>query len=352
MRTEEHVNSNLGPYDPQRLHPIMAGSGAPFSALTPLRKGLLRALHDRPRSGSELAAAFGMSRAEVESELEPLIEARLVQERERGYQPTFFIADVAETLRVAADARDTGGTLGRWLLGRWDDIRSAYEQLAISRDHAFRDVTFLLVGEMILDLGLLDALSRDGTLMARPPARPNPDHPEARYYFWMIEGDPCHLGNYGASEVNLDWLDWALLTFGQYYIDGAPNQARRDFVAEARDRIAAGQSSSPGGLAEILCVPIIGRADVTRWQECVRWCAEGLLKVYRGREDTLRLFYSTLHAGSYAPYGFGEFFCWYDHVAYGYALEELEGEGALSIPASRFAAALVYEGQDESGGFF
>jgi hypothetical protein len=352
MRTEEHVNSNLGPYDPQRLHPIMAGSGAPFSALTPLRKGALRTLHDRPRPPSELAAAFGMSRAEVESELEPLVRVRLVQEGVRGYQPTFFIADAAETLRVAAHARDTGGTLGRWLLGQWNDIRTAYERLAISHDDAFRDVAFLLVGEMILDLGLLDALSHDGTLMARPPARPSPDHPEARYYLWMIEGHPRYLGNYGASEVDLDWPEWALLTFGQYYIDSAPNQARRDFVAEARDRIAAGQSGGPEVFAGILCIPVIGRADVSRWQECVRWCAEGLLSVYREREDALRYLYSTLRASTYAPYGFSEFFCWYDHVAYGYALEELEGEGALSIPASRFAAALVYEGQDESGGFF
>ncbi len=39
-------------------------------------------------------------------------------------------------------------------------------------------------------------------------------------------------------------------------------------------------------------------------------------------------------------YGFGEFLCWYDHVAYAHAIDILADAGVLSIPEYRFIAAL------------
>jgi len=166
--------SKLHAYDAQHLHAIMAGNGNPYGVLTPIRKSLLRALHDN-LSISDLAATFGMSTGDVEAELTPLVTAHLVMRQGEHYQPAFFIASFAETHRVTEHAQDTGRMLADRLLSHWDEIESTYQRLAISRDWAFRDWTFLLVGDRILDVGLLDALARDGTLVESAPARPSPD---------------------------------------------------------------------------------------------------------------------------------------------------------------------------------
>lgn len=342
------MSDNPSTYDIQRLHAIMAGNGDPYSVLTPLRKGLLHALHDG-LSVPDLATAFGISTADVERELEPLVAANLAQKRSGHYQPAFFIANATETLRVAANARDTGHVLAQRLLQQWDEIEVTYEQLAVSRSGEFRHLAFLFVGDMILDIGLLDALARDETLMPPAPARPSPGHPEARYYFWMIEGTPDQLGRYGQRATTLPWQHWYLLTFGQYQIDGVHNAAREMLEVKAAEVLAANLTDGPEALAEHLNIPAVNQTDAYRWQQCAKSYANDLLSVYRERENALKQLYASLHASTYALYGFGEFLCWYDHVAYAHAIDILADAGVLSIPEYRFIAALWYDKSEENG---
>ena len=326
----------------------MAGNGNPYSVLTPLCKGLLRAFHDR-LSLPDVAVAFGISAADVERELEPLVTASLAQEQNGHYQATFFIASSTETLQVTAHARGTGRLLAQQLLLRWNNIETAYKQLAVSHDYDLRNLAFLFVGDVILDVGLLDALARDGTLMPSAPARPSPDHPDARYYFWMVEGDADQLGWYGQRAIALSWEHWYLLTFGRYWIDSAPNAAREALETKARELLTANLANDPEALAEHLNIPLVNQTDARRWWQCVKSYAADLLSVYRERADTLRQLYTSLHASTYAPYGFGEFFCWYDHVAYANAIDVLADAGVLVIPQRQFIAALWYEQPDENG---
>lgn len=328
----------------------MAGNGNPYSVLTPLCKGLLRALHDG-LSIPDIAAAFGMSVIDVERELGPLVTASLAQERNGHYQPTFFIASATEALRVTAHARDTGYLLAQRLWARWDDIEIEYKQLVISHEKEFRDWAFLFVGGRILDIELLDLLARDGTLMPAAPARPSPDYPNARYYFWMIEGEPDQLGRYGQHETALPWEDWRLLTFGRNWIDGASNTARDALEIKIREALAVPLVNSPRALAEYMNIPAVNQADAQRWSQWGQSCAQDLLSVYQEREDALRQLYTSLHASTYIPYGFGEFFCWYDHVAYAYAIDVLADAGLLSIPEHRFVAALWFFDESETNGF-
>jgi len=285
----------------------------------------------------------------VERELEPLVTASLAQEQNGHYQATFFIASSTETLQVTAHARGTGRLLAQQLLLRWNNIETAYKQLAVSHDYDLRNLAFLFVGDVILDVGLLDALARDGTLMPSAPARPSPDHPDARYYFWMVEGDADQLGWYGQRAIALSWEHWYLLTFGRYWIDSAPNAAREALETKARELLTANLANDPEALAEHLNIPLVNQTDARRWWQCVKSYAADLLSVYRERADTLRQLYTSLHASTYAPYGFGEFFCWYDHVAYANAIDVLADAGVLVIPQRQFIAALWYEQPDENG---
>lgn len=333
----------------QRLHAIMAGNGNPYGVLTPTRKRLLRALHDNVAI-SEIATTLGMTASDIQDELTPLITAHLVMRHGEHYQPAFFIASATETQRVTEHAHDTGRMLANRLLAQWDEIESTYQQLVISRDWAFSDLAFLLVGDRILDIGLLDAFARDGKLMQPAPARPSPDSPKARYYFWMIEGAEDQLGRYGQRATPLPWENWYLLTFGQYRLNGRSNQAREALESKAHDALEENQVNHLRTLAELLNIPAFDQEDTHRWSKYVQSSADDLMRIYRNRGGSMRQLYTTLHASRYAPYGFSEFFCWYDHVAYAHALDVLASANVLSIPEQRFIAALWYE-QPEANNF-
>jgi hypothetical protein len=325
------------------LHAIMAGTGDPYAVLTPLRMGLLRGLHDG-LAVPQLAERLGLTPDDVRQELASVVVASLAVEEDGGYCSTFLIADAEETRRVEAHARGAGRALADALLTHWAEVEATYRELAIARTWGLREVGFVLVGDRILDVGLLRALAREGTLMPPAPARPGPGRPDARYYFWMIEGDPDHLGRYGQRRNTLPWEGWALLTFGQYQVGEARNEARDALEAAARAVLAAGQAPTPKALAGSLGLPAVAPRDASRWAELGRRLGAELLRVYRGREDEIRTLHAGLRASRYLPNGFAEFFCWYDHLAYAHALDALAAEGMLAIPPSRFGAAIWYEG--------
>jgi hypothetical protein len=325
------------------LHAIMAGTGDPYAVLTPLRMGLLRGLHDG-LAVPQLAERLGLTPDDTRHELAPVVAASLAVERDGGYRPAFWIADAEETHRIDAHARRSGRSLADALLTRWAEVEATYRELAIGRTWGLRELAFVLVGGRILDVGLLCVLAREGSLMPPAPARPGPGRPDARYYLWMIEGDPDHLGRYGQRRNALPWEGWALLTFGQYQLGEARNEARDALEAAARAVLAAGQAPTPWALAGTLGLPAVAPLDASRWAGLGRRLGAELLRIYRGREEGVRTLYAALRANTYLPNGFAEFFCWYDHLAYAHAIDALAAEGVLAIPASRFGAAIWYEG--------
>jgi hypothetical protein len=337
-----------GKYDAAHLHAIMAGSGRPYAVITPQRKRMLRALHDG-LSVESLAHAFELPVDAVRAELDPLVDASLVRMEGGTYKPAFFIADARETQAISEDARKMGEALGGYLLERRQDLANLYDRLAIHNRYYYRVLAFLLVGDLVLDVGLLDALNRDGTLLPEPPPRPSPEDPEARYYFWMIEGDQDRLGRYGQRRTDLPWPGWTHISFGQYWIDGLRNVHRDEQDKEVLGLAVDGRATSPGQLAELAGIPLIDEADHRLWSDGTRAIADGLAGVYRAAERSLRVLYETLKARSDTPWGFGEFFCWYDHVAYAGAIDRLAEVGMIAIPNHRHAAAICC---DLGGGSF
>ncbi len=86
-------------YIPERVHLSLAGSGNPWGALTSFRKRILRTLHDYPDI-DDLARILDNTKEELKREIEPLLAASLVLERDDSYRPAFLVADENETLRV------------------------------------------------------------------------------------------------------------------------------------------------------------------------------------------------------------------------------------------------------------
>jgi hypothetical protein len=230
--------------------------------------------------------------------------------------------------------------LGQALAARlnedWSTIEQAFQRLRGSGQLAA--YALFLVGARVLDVALLDILARDGTLMPAAPARPGPTSPDARYFFWMIEGTKAQLGRYGQNSTGTPWESWCLVTFGAHVIDEVRNEARHEFETTALDE--SGRAASPQALARLLNIPVYDQTDVACWTQTACSCAERLSDVYHEHEDSIRGLYRTLSASAYAPYGFGEFFCWYDHLAYGTAIDVLSAQGLITMPEARFAAAL------------
>ncbi len=262
---------------------------------------------------------------------------------EAGFQPDFLIATRAEVDRVDAHASEVGRQLAERVSSHWTEIDRAYQQLRVSRQFALMDLAFVLVGDRILDVGLLDALASETTLMPPAPPRPSPSDPDARYYMWMIEGDHDQLGRYGQRVTELDAEGWSLLTFGQYTLDDEPNVARSDLEDRVRAYVTERSGWTPADAGSAFRLPVVDLDDAEAWWSFVREIAADLTRVYMTVETSLRALYGSL-AASRSPSGrFGEFFCWYDHLAYAHAIDVLAHRGLLTIPPDGFAAALWQE---------
>jgi hypothetical protein len=334
--------------DKTNLQAVMAGNGTPYAVLTPLRKQLLRALYDE-MSLVQISFQFGMPIREIQAELAPLVEASLARDHDGRYAPTFFIADAEETRRVADHAAETGAVLAACLQEQWDDIEQVYRQLSISRSHTLIQTAFFLIGNLILDTGMLDTLARDATLMPGAPARPSPDSPDAHYYFWMVEGNADDLGHYGAQAIALPQAGWFLITFGRYHIDEKPNTARQGWTANAHDLLQKIPNIVPKILAERLNALLLDEADARRWADCVQAQTQRLLQFWHSQRAALNQLYGTLKAVRYAPYGSAEFFCWYNHLAFAAAIDMLAYAGDLLIPEAQFSAAVCYQVPVQNG---
>ena len=319
----------------------MAGNGNPYAVLTASRLRLLHEFHDQA-AASVLMVGGRPPWIEQRDELTPLLEANLLREEAGRYQPAFLVVTADEVRHVDRHARSVGHRLALRVVEHWAEISATFRQSDVSRQSSLDELAFLLVGDLVLDVGLLDALARESTLMPAAPLRPSPDLREARYYVWMIEGEHNHLGRYGQRLSPLPWDGWSLITFGEYMLGEAPNAARAELEAAAK-ATAAGPAQTPEELALSLRVPLVGQSDAEQWWRLARTISRDLIAVYHEQRQSFHDLYMSLGASAYLDHGFGEFFCWYDHVAYAHAIDALAKAGALSIPTQRFSAAVSRE---------
>ena len=323
-------------------YPSMAGSGDPWSYWTVLRRKILRKMHDGLTT-FELAQAFNQSTEQILSELQPLQTASLIKPDKGGFKPTFFIADRQETEKVYQHSQSTGRKLSEALLSHWNHLESAYRELSLSQHQNFDELSFMLVGSRILDIGLLGALTRDRTLLTTAPSRPSPERPDARYYFWMVEGELEHLGKYGQNDTDLPWSDWHLLTFGKNWIEGEHNTAREDLERRCAELIESDSVEDPKSLSAELAIPYLSEAESEKWATVSERLSDILLDVLIGCKSEINELYQGLKASTYASDSFGEFFCWYFHLVFAWTIDLIFEKGVITIPTEGFSSIILYK---------
>ena len=308
----------------------------------------MRELHDYPDL-NELATHLETNPELLRAEIQPLMEASLVSESQGQYRPTFLITDDTETLRVYEHACAFGLKLANRTESNLENLKKSFTKLDLSGHFEFENLAFLFVGGRILDIKLLEKLTRGDRIMPPAPPRPSPDRPDAHYYFYMVEGEPEHLGKYGLEDMDLPWKSWHYYSFGLNLVDGSPNLEREQMEARCKEILDLSIIDNPDGLAQELDLPIIRPTDSRIWSNASNSLAEVLKQCYLEEWTSIEALHSMIKSGEYAPNSLGEFVCWYAHIAYCSAIDSLESTGVIQIPQTKYQAAIWYREQEQEG---
>lgn len=319
----------------------MAGSGNPWDYIKPSSKLILRALHDG-YSTEEIQELFQISEEELFKSINLLIDANLVRKENKKYHPTFLIVDEEETKKTFHHAEKIGRVIADELTNSLGELKNEFSKLETSREHVLDDLSLVLIGSKILDIGLLEAMIKDRALLGPAPKRPSPERPEAQYYFFMIDGKPEHLGKYGENSKDLPWEDWTFVTFGQNRIEDKGNIPREKLEERCDDLLEKRRPEKPEDLAEELDVPILSREDSLAWRETAKKVANRIMLKVKEKEKEVLQFYESLKVNRYANNTLGEFMCWYIHVAYAWAIDFLVEERTILMPSTKFGSLIIY----------
>jgi hypothetical protein len=165
----------------------------------------------------------------------------------------------------------------------------------------------------------------------------------------MVEGEKKHMGEYGLDDYDLPWTPWRYFSFAQNVIDGNPNSGREEMTTRCFDLIDEGTVDGPKTLGRKLGIPVVGPSDSMKFGRISDKYALMLSKSYQKSEKSIKSLHTSLKAGQYAPHSYGEFFCWYAHIAYSVAIDTLESRGIISVPPGRFQSTIWYREQDREG---
>jgi hypothetical protein len=319
----------------------MAGSGNPWDYFKRSSKLILRALHDG-YSTVEIEELFQISEKELFERINPLVNANLVKREYGKYYPTFLIVDEGETKKTFKHAEKVGRIIADELTKSLGELRREFSKLEISREFAIDDLSLVLIGSKILDIGLLEVLAKDRALLGPAPKRPSPERPDAQYYFFMIDGQPEHLGKYGENSKDLPWENWTFVTFGQNIIENKSNIPREKLEERCNEVLEKQKPEKPEDLAQELDVPILSREDSLAWRKTAMKVANKILLKVKKKEKEVLQFYDSLKVNRYANNTLGEFMCWYVHVAYAWAIDFLIEEKIIFMPDTRFGSLIFY----------
>ncbi len=319
----------------------MAGSGNPWDYFIPSSKLTLRALHDG-YSLAEIQDLFQITKEELQEKIDLLMDANLLRKENDNYYPTLLIADDKETLKTFNHSKIFGRIIADELTKNWEEIKSKFTELEISQNYSIKDLSLALVGSKILDIGLLEALVKDRTLLTPAPKRPSPKRPDAQYYFFMLDGEVEYLGKYGEESRDLPWENWHFFTFGLNIVNVKYNEPRGRIEERCDELLKSTEVKTPDELASKLGIPILSREDSLMWKELTEKVANRLLLRIKEKEKELLEFYNNLKISKYTNNSLGEFICWYIHIAYSWSIDYLVEEEIISMPAEKFGSLIIY----------
>jgi len=328
-------------YAKSKIYLSLAGSGNPWDYFKPSSRFTLRALHDG-YTVSEIQKLLHISEEELIEKINLLIDAHLLRKEEENYYPTFLIVNEIEAEKTYQHAKIFGRIIADELIKNWKELMDDFVNLEASQKFTIDKLSLVLIGSKLLDIGLLEALVKDGTLLITAPTRPSPDRPDAKYYFYMVEGKTEYLGKYGENETDLPWKNWTFVTFGQNIVNNEHNKPREKLEEKCSELLKQQQLNKPEDLAFELNIPILSKNDSLSWKETTKKIAKRILLKIKEQKEELLQFYNSLKASQYTSNTLGEFVCWYIHIAYAWAIDFLIEDKKIYMPNEKFDSLIFY----------
>lgn len=342
------------PEETMPLISMMAGSGDFSRHLHSGRHEMLLQLH-YTGDIEELASRLEMKPEEVQCALQDLASFNLVKEIKGRMFPNFLIVSQDGLDPIIVSATEVGKLLAQNVSDHWNELQEVFVQLQVKSFVGWDRLGLMIVGSELLDSGMLRILYEDGTLMGYPPARGENEH----YHAFMIHGSKEYTGKYGERGTRIGWKDFHHVTFGRYYLpDGIWNQERADheravqkaiqavggpeqFVATLLPAHIGRRSAGISGAEEIdrYLIPFLPSGDVVILSSIIEKLGPELLRVLKDQRQKINAAFETLRASSYCD--FAEFFCWYYHLVYAEAIDNLVAQGLLVMPPTWFEYMIV-----------
>jgi hypothetical protein len=315
----------------------MAGYGDPGESFSGKRNGITMALHNG-FSIEDIAVAFNMTEQQIKDEINPLIEINLIINKGEKYIPDFFVANQDEAERILLFSKTIGVQLADTLIKEWEIIENTFSKLSFSNSYTLKEQGFMFVGSRILDMGVLEALNNDKSLLLPAPIRPSPLDPNWKYYFWMIEGDNILFsGRYGQENYNLRFKNWRLLNFGQY------SNERYSYLDKILGTFVSDTINNTEALAKISGIPYINKEDTKTWEAFSSYIASKMLVVLKEKDEDVKKVYKTLNNNKDSDKAYYDFYSWYYHLVYAWAIDELIAREKITIPEVRHSSIIMYK---------
>ena len=328
-------------YSKSKIYLSMAGSGNPWGYFKQSSKFTLRALHDG-YTLIEIEELLQTSEEELMEKIDLLMKANLVRKENEKYYPTFLIVNESEAEKTYEHAKIFGKIIADELEKNWEELMDDFASLKASQKYSIKELSLILIGSKLLDIGLLEALVKDGTLLITAPTRPSPDRPDAKYYFYMVEGKTEYLGKYGENETDLPWENWTFVTFGQNIVNNEQNKPREKLEEKCSEILKEQQIKRPEDLAVDLDIPILSKEDSIAWKETTKKITKRILLKIKERKEELLQYYYSLLTSQYTSNTLGEFVCWYIHIVYAWAIDFLIEERKIHMPKDKFESLIIF----------
>ena len=322
-----------------------------------VRRNIIEGLH-RGDALDKIAETLSLNYQEFMRHIKIMEAAGYVSSSRGTYSPGFFVA-LADEVEVMKGFAEPWGERISTLIQKqenWRVIEDVYKKLSVFPRFSFKRIGLPLVGDFLLDIGMLKVFYKDSTIMPQPS-----DKFGGNFYVWGVEGGYDSLGRYGSHSESFN--DMSVFSFGggkerkratlpdaywgmtaEIGKDGASKIAKAVIAEYVRYYDDATVTISNDSLKYLVKWKYIRKipegfrclAPVYKGKDfpLVRSLAQRMGKIIleqfkdekRGLDEQFRKLRGSKHSS------FAEFFCWFWHLVFSETIDSLIEVGKISKP--------------------
>lgn len=322
-----------------------------------IRRNIIESLH-RGEASNKIAETLSLNHQELMDHVKTMEAAGYVRAFKGTCLPSFFVAlaDEVEVIKKLAEQWGEQISIVIEKKENWRVIEDTCKKLSFSSRFSFKRIGLPLVGDFLLDVGMLRIFYEDSTLMPEPS-----DKFGGNFYVWGVEGEAGALGRYGSHGGRFD--DVTVFSFGgekhrnratlpdAYWRMTAKigkdkankivKTAIAEYIKYYDDATFTISKYSSKYLAEwkylretlegVKCLaPVYEREDFPVVMSLVQHVGKMILEPFKDNKSSLEEQFGKLRGSKHSS--FAEFFCWFWHLVFTRTIDSLIKVGKISKP--------------------